>query len=224
MSSIEITSRFRTIINRAIEMKFDKFVEDGVKTRKNDKLFKSFVQDDDEPAFFNLYYKGLWLRMQYRAETSYHECDNYDEETLVLDSDNMCDCSKDLVYEIYITNGKGSVFHNTRFYSVEFSDPTLSMKRALVLFNKIPDTIDICQCGIVAVKDKWCSDCYIFRSEHPTDEHCAICHENEGVYVVTECKHYFHKHCFNKLEDEKSLLTKKCPLCRTITGYQSIDI
>ena len=223
MSSIEITSRFRTIINRAIEMKFDKFVEDGLRVRKNDKLYKIFVCDEDEPDFFSLHYKGLWLKMIYRAEISDHECDKYDEEPLVLNSHN-CECSKEVEYEIFITNDKGSAFYPRRLYSLKFMyDPTLSMKRALFLFNKIPDTIDLCQCGCLAVKDKWCSDCYIFRSEHPTDEHCAICHENEGVYVVTECKHYFHKHCLNELKEEKSYRNVKCPLCRTITGYLSID-
>lgn len=217
MSSIEITSRFRTIINRAIEMKFDEFVEDGIKTRKDDKLFTKFCQHDEDPLFFQLHYKGLSLRMKYSPENRYHQCDDYDEEQLVLNSHNLCDCDIDFKYEIYITNGKGSCFYNTRLFSIEFCDPTLSMKRALVLFNKIPDTIEICQCGEKAVKEKWCEDCYIWRSEHPTDEHCAICHENEGQYIMTECNHYFHKHCWNQLHFESNTIKRKCPLCRTIT-------
>ena len=70
MSSIEITSRFRTIINRAIEMKFDKFVEDGLRVRKNDKLYKIFVCDEDEPLDIALELalqgvsSGKWLELK----------------------------------------------------------------------------------------------------------------------------------------------------------------
>lgn len=217
MSSIEITSRFRTIINRAIEMKFDKFVEDGIKTRKDDRLFKKFCDSDEEPAFFSLHYKGLFLKMEYSPDTKYHDCDDYDEDMICKESHD-CDCCKDFKYEIYITNAKGSSLYPTRLFKLEFTDPTLSMARALFLFNKIPDTIEICQCGRIVAKDKWCENCYIWRSEHPTDEHCAICHENEGKYIMTDCNHYFHEHCWDQLNYETNGMAKKCPLCRKLTG------
>ena len=216
MTSIDITPRFRTIINRAIEMKWKKFVEDGEKTRKNDKLFEKFCSKDDDELYFQLYYKDLYLVMEHSPENRNHECDEHDEDDLVLNS-HTCDCSKEVEYEIFITNKKGSSFYYTRLFTRKFTK-SHTLEQVLLEFVSLPEFIEICQCGKVAAKDKWCDECYIWRIDHPTDSHCAICHENEGQYVVTECGHYFHAHCWRFLEYEKGKgLGKKCPLCRKVT-------
>ena len=218
MSSIEITSRFRTIINRAIEMKWKKFVEFGEKTRHSKKLLDQYGNDDDEPCF-TLHYEGLYLVFEYDMQ-KYHSCNNYNDDDLNI-YQHDCSCEKEVKYEIYITNKKGSPLYHTRLFSREFT-LNHTLEQVLLEYVFLPESIDICQCGDVAAKDKWCSDCYIWRTEHPTDAFCPVCHENEGQYIVTECSHYFHEHCWGQLEFVKGKGTaKKCPLCRKVTDSKT---
>jgi hypothetical protein len=55
-------------------------------------------------------------------------------------------------------------------------------------------------------EDNLCDKCYITNYIH--NDNCAICLENEGVWVELDCEHIFHSKCINKLKN------KTCPLCR----------
>lgn len=218
MTSIEITPRFRTIINRAIEMKWKKFVEHGEKIRHSEKLLEQYGEGDD--SFFSLHYKGLFLIFEPDIQKYHDDCDTHEEESLNLISDD-CNCEKEVKYEIFITNKHNSEVFRTRLFTREFTK-SHTLEHVLLEYESLPESIEICQCGKVAAKDKWCEECYIWRIDHPTDSHCAICHENEGQYLVTECGHYFHEHCWRLLEYVKGKgLGKKCPLCRKVTDSKS---
>jgi len=195
-------------------MKWKKFVEYGEKNRRNEK----WLEDYNGQEYFDLHYKGLFLIFEPVVQ-QYHDDESCDEDGLVL-YEQDCSCNKEVIYNIYITNKntKSRIFRS-RLFSLDFTK-NHTLEQVLLEYKNLPEVIDICQCGEKAEKDKWCSDCYIWRTEHPTDSHCSICHENEGQYVVTECGHYFHNHCWRKLEFVKGSIKKKCPLCRKVADDQ----
>lgn len=63
-----------------------------------------------------------------------------------------------------------------------------------------------CLCNEIIYKNGKCKNCYIYS--YIRDDNCAICLENDYRWVIFNCKHIIHHHCFLKLKN------KKCPLCR----------
>lgn len=51
-------------------------------------------------------------------------------------------------------------------------------------------------------------------------EKCAICHEIEGIKIVTKCNHLYHKECINIWNRDNN---KKCPLCRGDLEYNLFE-
>ena len=85
---------------------------------------------------------------------------------------------------------------------------------AEIFWIHIPDSVALCVCGELAIKDqgqckKCYLDCYTRTEEEGGDR--SICLENKGVWFKTECGHIFHAHCIIKALNEKN----QCPLCRT---------
>ena len=96
----------------------------------------------------------------------------------------------------------------------------------LKTWGELPCHIKKCQCGAGEEEEGWCETCYIYRIEHPTGKHCAICLENEGRYIQTECGHYFHRHCYLRIIPEMPVFPhlRKCPMCRKETEANLDDI
>lgn len=72
-----------------------------------------------------------------------------------------------------------------------------------------------CLCNNIVYKNGKCKNCYIYSEIR--EENCSICLENDYQWVMFDCKHVIHHHCFLQLKN------KKCPLCRKkITNFNLI--
>jgi hypothetical protein len=55
-----------------------------------------------------------------------------------------------------------------------------------------------------------CETCYLYWFKR-TDDRCAVCLEDEGVWVKLSCGHILHQHCWGDIEG------MACPVCRSMT-------
>jgi len=55
-----------------------------------------------------------------------------------------------------------------------------------------------------------CETCYLYWFKR-TDDRCAVCLEDSGVWVKLSCGHILHEHCWEEIEGFS------CPVCRTLT-------
>jgi hypothetical protein len=218
MSTIEITARASTLIERSIFVKWDKFKAEGERIRHNQKCFERAVCSDDGEFYNQMNVLSATIRYEFNFN-SYHDadCDTYQEDDIINYTDD-CNCEKEVGYTIKIVKSDKTLF--MRCFSKKHTT-----KEVVEAFGEMPVEFNLCQCGSVAVYSdssratttNWCEDCFIWRQEHPNGgtEVCAICHEGEGRYMKTDCGHYFHSHCFGKIEWLKGQgLLKTCPLCR----------
>jgi len=213
MSEITITGRIWTMIQRTIEVVWDEFVEEGKEIFKNKRRFR-LLDDSREFGTYKYFTYPDNFKMIFLFDTDliHHEdCDN-DE----CSRDCEENCKKVIRYSIEIKY-KDLVIKKFEISEIIDEDDVLKM------IGSLETTFFICQCGELAERRGWCKGCYIYRSNHPNDEVCPICYENEGRYIKTTCNHYFHRHCYHKINTEKPFFEqkRKCPLCREITTYSN---
>jgi len=214
MSKIEISERTATLINRSLIVSWDKFKAEGERIRHNQKCFEQAL--DSSPQSEN--YKQMnvlnGLFIVYEFDFNYYhgeECGEYEDCDVIVYTDD-CACEKEVNYIIKIKKS------DTTIFQLGFSKKQ-TREEVVDAFGEMPTEFTLCQCGQVADKaGNWCEDCFVWRREHPNGgtEVCAICHEGEGKYMKTDCGHYFHTHCFHKVECKRVGLeyVKQCPLCR----------
>jgi hypothetical protein len=218
MTTIEITKRVQTVIQRAIEVKWDKFVAEGERIRHDSNAFDrqstEEIEYDREPVYYNTFIGEFGLSFEYDF-TYFH--DETCSEDGMIEYDCNCSCDKEVNYQVILVKDKKVVLQGG-FYK------TKTMEHVMEYFSKLPTTITICQCGEVATCKGWCDNCYIKRQTHPEDEEspCAICHDYEGIWLKTDCNHYFHKSCFLKIESKNQC--HKCPLCRNMVKDYNTNI
>jgi hypothetical protein len=58
-----------------------------------------------------------------------------------------------------------------------------------------------------------CETCFLYWFKR-TDDRCAVCLEDEGVWVKLSCGHILHQHCWGDIQG------MVCPVCRTMTDSQ----
>ena len=98
-------------------------------------------------------------------------------------------------------------------------DPT--KKDMLEVLQDMIGSYHDCECNSVVKVGTACDVCTPFILPHPNNEECSIClDKREGVWIQTDCKHIFHRKCWNKIEITKLQISPwsktKCPLCRTL--------
>jgi hypothetical protein len=217
MATIKIDKREYQVMMRILEMKWPSFVKDGERIRHNQKQFERHCFEDYYSIDFGGENESLSFSMNHEL-TLFHGSQmcsknkNFKNEEFVCYEDH-CSCEKEVKYMVYLTGKTGVLFTRT-FYKED------TLEQVLADWGKLPIEIKVCLCGKGAVKDTWCENCYIWRMEHPTDPYCAICLENEGVYIKTECGHYFHLDCYWRIDSTDSG-KRKCPICRERGGYSS---
>jgi len=59
-----------------------------------------------------------------------------------------------------------------------------------------------------------CESCYLYWFKR-TDDRCAICLEDEGVWVKLSCGHIIHQHCWVKIFEDG-----RCPVCRVSVEHE----
>lgn len=222
MTTIEITKRVQTVIQRAIEVKWDKFVAEGERIRHNERAYEQMCEGDcqgrTEPIYYEIITKGI--RIIFEFDFSYYHADECHMDGMV-EYDDECLCEKEVNYQVRLAQDK------LRLYQGDFFK-TKTKEEVMEYFSNMPATFTLCQCSRVATYKGWCDECFIKRQYHPEDEEspCAICHDYEGVWLKTDCKHYFHKSCFFKIESKTIDYVEcyKCPLCRNMVSNFHTDI
>jgi hypothetical protein len=58
-----------------------------------------------------------------------------------------------------------------------------------------------------------CENCYLYWFKR-TDDRCAVCLEDEGVWVKLSCGHILHQHCWTRTKGVQ------CPVCRVVTDSE----
>lgn len=220
MAKIEISERTATLIDRSIFVFWDKFKAEGERIRHNQKCFEQALHHSPHHENYKQMNVLNGLTIVYEFDFTYYhdeECGEYDDGDVIVYTDN-CECEKEVNYEIKIRMSDTTIFRRN------FSKKN-TREEVIESFGEMPSEFTFCQCGKVAeycnFQDKgenWCENCFIWRREHPNGgtEVCSICHEGEGVYMKTDCGHYFHSHCFSKIEYKRvdGEHVKQCPLCR----------
>jgi len=222
MTTIEITKRVQTVIQRAIEVKWDKFVAEGERIRHTPKAFERQLNREadygEEPIYYNTNIEEFSLSFEYMFNY-YHDEECSEDGEIEYDCD--CNCEKEVDYQVNLVKDKKVVLCGGFF-------KTKTKEEVMEYFSKLPTTITICQCGEMATYVGWCDNCFIKRQCHPEDEEspCAICHDYEGIWLKTDCNHYFHKSCFLKIETKtiNHAACHKCPLCRNMVKDYNTNI
>lgn len=229
MSKIEISKRTWTLINRSIFVSWDKFKAEGERIRHNQKCFEQTLHCSPESENYKQMNVLNGLLIVYEFDFTYYhdeECGEYDDHDVIVYTDD-CACEKEVNYTIKIKKSDKTIFQ------LGFTKKQ-TREEVLESFGEMPCDFTICQCGEVAEygndKDKeenWCEDCFVWRQEHPNGgtEVCAICHEGEGKYMKTDCGHYFHSHCFDKVEYKTVDVGRRklCPLCRHVINFHEME-
>jgi len=224
MTVIEITKRIQTVLQRAIEVKWDKFVAEGERIRHTKKAYEQTCEADcncadGRPVFYKSRIEGLCILFEF--DFTYYHDDGCHMDGMI-DYDDDCHCEKEVNYQVKIKKDDCELFQGG------FSK-TKTTKYVQAYFDeKLPTSFTICQCEEVATIGMWCDECYIKRQHHPEDKEapCAICHDYEGAWVKTDCNHYFHKSCFTKIDSTRvgDSFCRKCPLCRNMVNNYRSDI
>jgi len=217
MSSVKITPRLRLLINRSIEVKWEAFIKKGIELRLDQEEFEEYHYDRNE---FSFNFEDFKLVMSLDLEKWHDEECQLDD---YIHLEDECKCKKDIGYEVSLKYNKTILIK----FNVDKNTAREDMKE---LFEILKGEYYFCPCEKIAdhtdttTGKMWCDECYIYRMNHPNgmSEVCAICHEDEGRYIKTSCGHYFHHHCFMKIENGRSenyTLLRKCPLCRQFSDY-----
>lgn len=224
MAKIEISERTATLIDRSIFVSWDKFKAEGERIRHNQKCFEQALHHSPNSENYKQMNVLNGLTIVYEFDFTYYhddECDEYNDDDVIVYTDG-CICEKEVNYEIKIKKSDTTIFR------LGFSK-NHTREEVIEAFGKMPSEFNICQCGDVAEyghvdkAENWCEDCFVWRQEHPngSTEVCSICLEGEGKYMKTGCGHYFHSHCFKKIEFKRvdGELRKQCPLCRHVIDF-----
>jgi len=144
---------------------------------------------------------GLWIK-SWVSTSSPFSCD------LQITQD---DDEYDLNCYIYL-NRKHEIHNFTIYYKNEDFESVYD-REYLDQFDCLTKEYKICKCDNLCAHNKdQCEDCYI--NDYENDERCSICFENNYAWIQitgsdgTGCNHKFHKHCIEKIGNNK------CPLCR----------
>jgi hypothetical protein len=162
---------------------------------------KKYTEEEVDTKDLSLIYKLFKISLSRN-----HDCDCYDDD---------CDCPLPKDVSIYISYNDYKIICLTETSLDRLLD-------VLVEFYKNPIK-QICVCGKLCFKnrhneEKYCEDCYINRFERTEEEgNCAICLENDGVWIELPCKHQFHKYCLRNIKKWE------CPLCRAEFKYYEIE-
>jgi len=219
--TVEITERMKTVFKRDIELTFSDFVEAGEKIRHSPRLFEKELTSDNT-FYSKLLYNDVYLVYNH-SFTFYHENNDCEIEEEIVEYEHNCSCEKEVEYEIILSKDPNDYFSDNKYFKKTYTKNS-TLDEVLEDFSNMPDIFKVCQCSKLAIKDGWCKTCFTFRSDHPTDEHCSICYENEGHYVQLDCNHYFHQHCYNTIEVCDFSRKRKCPLCREIGSIKKHTI
>lgn len=216
MTTIEISRRLFTLMNRATEIYWDKLLQEAKEKTSTDEARE---KHNDKEEYMKTFYELTIGKFKFKLDYSFqynHVC--YKEDVLLLAEKEDCDCDKDVGYII------GLDYEGRNLFYKRINETTL--ENALKIVGYIKASYQICQCGNAATKEGWCNTCYIRRHTRTEAEggDCSVCYENEGRWVRLECKHELHLHCHDKIEPDVSHgCGRKCPLCRRVSARPNID-
>ncbi len=135
---------------------------------------------------------------------------------LSLDSDNKIEI--EYIIELF-GNSRVSEVIPVFYETCEFIQCASAVRTRI---QKFCDKVHyVCKCGQLAKPrlgflvpnpaphcvEHRCENCYLYWFKR-TDDRCAVCLEDEGVWVKLSCGHILHQHCWGRIKGVQ------CPVCR----------
>ena len=217
MTTVAFTPRNREQARRFFELFYDQCISWGFQ--------KKHYEDDDGDGSLMKHKIGAFI-VEYQVFLPMHD-DECDEDGMV--TDDGCGCCPAYEFNVNIklyNQTLEDVYLSDYMFGLhrsDLNDPNGNMlPKILEWIDKLPSTFEVCRCAkMVARKDGWCNDCYIYRYTRSEEEggDCCVCMENEGKWIKLSCNHVIHEQCYNKIRyigttssDPPTPLL--CPLCR----------
>jgi hypothetical protein len=212
MTTVAFTPRNREQARRFFDLFYDQCTKLG--------LAKKIYDDDDDDDFGSLMSRKIGeFIVKYNVYLPLHR-ESCGEEGLVT-KDDSCGCDPGYHFDasILLYHPRNDIsLHSVRFILGSGSEDTKDnmLPKVLEWVDNLPSMFQMCRCAkMIARRDGWCVECYIYRYTRTEEEggDCCVCMENEGKWVKLSCKHIIHKHCYDGIHccQPKSTL---CPLCR----------